>query len=88
MFTAQPDYRLPLQPLMAEVRCPGVSEFADFIGVSRWTVYRLMRRGLTIDEADRLAIKVAGCHPISIWGRAFYGDLVPVASANDVKEAA
>jgi len=88
MFTAHPDYRLPLEPLMAEVRYPGVTEFADFIGVSRWTVYRMMRRGLTIDEADRLAIKVAGCHPISIWGRAFYEDLVPLAPASDWKEAA
>ncbi len=88
MNSTKPNYRLPLEPLMAEVRCPGVSEFAEFIGVSRWTVYRMKQRGLTIDEADRLAIKVAGCHPTCIWGRAFYGDLLPLALANDLKEAA
>jgi len=88
MFTHTSQYRLPLEPLMAEVRCPEVSEFADLIGVSRWTVYRMKQRGLTIDEADRYAIKVAGSHPACIWGKAFYGDLLPPASISNWKEAA
>jgi hypothetical protein len=88
MTVTKPTYRLPLQPLMNEMGCSGVSEFAERIGVSRWTVYRMQQRGLTVDEADQLAITAAGCHPFCIWGAAFYADLLPVTTDSEWMEAA
>jgi hypothetical protein len=80
--------RLPLQPLIDEMGCSGISDFASRIGVSRWTVYRMQQRGLTVDEADQLAITAAGCHPFCIWGADFYADLSPVDSDSEWSEAA
>ena len=88
MTSTKSTNRLPLQPLMTELECSGVSELAERIGVSRWTVYRMQQRGLTVDEADQLAITVAGCHPFCIWGADFYADLMPTDSDGERKEAA
>ena len=67
--------RLPVEPLMKELRALGTSEFARAIGASRWTVLRMKKSGLTIHQADELAIRFAGCHPVCIWGWAFFADI-------------
>ena len=68
--------RLPLEPLMSELNAPGTSELALILGVSRWTVLRMKKNGLTIDQADDLAVRSAGTHPVCIWGWDFYADLL------------
>ena len=69
--------RLPLEPLMRELDALGTSELALILGVSRWTVLRMKKNGLTIDQADGLAVRFAGTHPLCIWGWEFYADLSP-----------
>ena len=71
-----PKGRLPLEPLMMAVGMPGASEFARFVDRSRRWVYRAKATGLTIDQADELAVRAAGLHPMCIWGWDFYADLV------------
>ncbi len=66
-----PTNRLPVEPLMKAAGLPGTSEFARFLGVSRRTVIRMKKCGLTGWQADELAIKKLGSHPILIWGSAF-----------------
>lgn len=66
--------RLPLEPLMRELGLYGTSELAHRLGVSRWTVLRMKKAGLTIYQADEVAIRVVGTHPTCIWGADFYVD--------------
>lgn len=66
-----PNDRLPIEPLMAAVGVHGISDFARFIGVSRRTVHRMKKAGLTVWQADFLAVKKAGSHPIAVWGDAY-----------------
>ena len=74
--TTSPSRRLPVEPLMAELRVTGTSELAHVLDVSRWTVLRMKKNGLTIDQADDLAVRFAGTHPMCIWGWDFYADLL------------
>lgn len=69
--------RLPLEPLMKELKTFGTSEFARIIGVSRRTAIRMKKTGLTVEQADRLAIHFANVHPFCIWGWDFYADVLP-----------
>lgn len=71
-----PIRRLPLDPLMRELGATGTSELALKMGVSRWTVLRMKKAGLTIYQADELAIRIAGTHPTCIWGAEFHADLL------------
>ena len=86
--TLTPTNRLPLEPLMQWCGFDGVSDFARFIGLSRWTVYRLLKSGLTGWQADELAIKRALVHPYLVWGEAFNDDQLWVQSSSELKEAA
>jgi hypothetical protein len=61
---------------MAELRVTGTSELAHVLDVSRWTVLRMKKNGLTIDQADDLAVRFAGIHPMCIWGWDFYADVL------------
>ena len=70
-------HRLPVEPLMCELKAFGTSELSLILGVSRWTVLRMKKNGLTVDQADDLAIRFAGVHPVCIWGPDFYADLSP-----------
>jgi hypothetical protein len=53
---------------MAAMGLHGVSEFARAISKSRYTVYRMLNSGLSVWEADRLAVHRAGVHPLCVWG--------------------
>lgn len=86
--TLLPPNRLPIEPLMQWFGINGVSDFARFIGLSRWTVYRLMKNGLTGWQADELAIKRAHIHPYLVWGEAFNNDQLWVESTCKFEEAA
>lgn len=61
---------------MRELGATGTSELALKMGVSRWTVLRMKKAGLTVYQADDLAIRIAGTHPTCIWGSEFYADLL------------
>lgn len=70
---------------MAATGSSGVSAFATVISKSRFTVYRYLKAGLTIWEADRLAAHVAGLHPFLIWGDEW---LDALNADGDMEEAA
>ncbi len=86
--TLMPTNRLPIEPLMQWFGIDGVSDFARFIGLSRWTVHRLKKNGLTGWQADELAIKRAHIHPYLVWGEAFNNDQLWVESTREFEEAA
>ena len=46
---------------------PTRQDWATLCGVSYSLMKRWMTRGLTIDEADRVACDVAGMHPSLVW---------------------
>jgi len=61
-----------------------ITTFAAAIGRSRRSIYRLQKSGLTLWEADRLAVKTAGLHPFFVWGDAWLeaiGDEVEAGAA-------
>ena len=78
-------HRLPLQPLVEVMRLATISEFADAIGKTRRTVYRMKASGLSLWEADRLAVQRAGLHPFFVWGDAW---LEAIADAMGLEDAA
>lgn len=80
-----PPDRLPLAPLMAASGSSGVSAFAAVISKSRFTVYRLLKSGLSIWEADRMATHIVGLHPFFIWGNEW---LDALNADGDMEEAA
>lgn len=62
--------RLPFAPLEAEVRGGEpvtVAIVAARLGVSRRQVHRFRTEGVTVNQADRLAM-VVGSHPFAVWG--------------------
>jgi hypothetical protein len=67
--------RLPLEPLARELRAAGTSDLAHILGLSRWTVLRMRRVGITVKQADEYAVRFAGTHPACIWGYEFYSDI-------------
>lgn len=73
--------RFPIEPLMDAMGVTGASDFAEICGIARRTYYRLKESGLTLDQADKFAVKFVGLHPFCVWGDAFYLDLWP--DAND-----
>ncbi len=83
-----PSNRLPIEPLMEAVDLAGTSEFARFLGVSRWTVLRMKKSGITGWQADEYAVKRAGTHPYLIWGIAFERPELWLDEADDMREAA
>lgn len=58
----------PLEPLLRD--CPDVDHAAFRLGVTRRTVERWRKRGLTERSADEAAVAL-GRHPLNIWGRAW-----------------
>lgn len=80
-----PPDRLALAPLMAAADASGVSAFAAVISKSRFTVYRLLKSGLSIWEADRMATHIVGLHPFFIWGNEW---LDALNADGDMEEAA
>lgn len=71
-----PTLRLSLTPIMETVGISGVSEFARFIGKSRWSVYRMLASGITVWQADEICIRFADRHPVEVYGMDFYADLL------------
>jgi plasmid maintenance system antidote protein VapI len=66
-----PGPRLPLEPLMRVVDrlagrqlSPGAA--AERLGVARSNIYAWRLNGVTLDMADKLAIR-AGSHPAIVW---------------------
>ena len=65
--------RVPLQPLLDWVHANvtrepvPVIQAAKILGIDNSQVYRWRRRGVRLDIADRLAIRL-GVHPAAIWG--------------------
>ena len=80
--------RLPIKPLMEAVGLIGASEFAQFLGVSRWTVLRLKKSGITGWQADEFAVKKVGIHPLAIWGPTFNDPRLWKDESEELKEAA
>ena len=80
--------RLPIKPLMEAVGLIGTSEFAEFLGVSRWTVLRLKKSGITGWQADEFAVKRVGVHPIAIWGPTFNDPRLWKDESEELEEAA
>lgn len=67
--------------LAAEYGAPlDVVRLARLLGVDRWRIYDARKLGLTIDQADRHAIR-CGWHPLDIWPD-FHDDINP----NEVPE--
>jgi len=50
---------------------------ADLLQVDRHTIYRWRHNGLTINQADTLAIRL-GHHPTTIWGDQWWADIEPM----------
>jgi hypothetical protein len=73
---------------MEAVGLAGTSEFAHFLGVSRWTVLRMKKSGITGWQADELAVKKVGSHPIAIWGLAFNDPRLWTDEADELGRAA
>lgn len=48
-----------------------ISEIADALGVTNRTVYRMLRNGVDVYTADKIATKVLGDSPIYVWGRSW-----------------
>lgn len=71
-----PTLRLSLTPIMEAVAISGVSEFARFIGKSRWSVYRMLATGISVWDADEICIRFADRHPVEVYGMDFYADLL------------
>lgn len=83
-----PSNRLPIEPLMEAVDLQGTSEFARFLGVSRWTVLRMKKSGITGWQADEYAVKKAGTHPYLIWGIVFASESLWQEEISSFEEAA
>lgn len=58
--------RLPFDPLASRLGDLPVLEVARRVDVDSRQVYRWRKAGLTVDQADRLAV-LAGFHPAEIW---------------------
>lgn len=56
----------PFEPLQRLIAAPTAQVAADLLGVPRRRLYRLRDQGLTVDQADRMAI-AAGYHPAEVW---------------------
>ena len=83
-----PSNRLPIEPLMEEVKITGTSEFARFLGVSRWSILRMKKNGITGWQADEYAVKKAGTHPYIVWGIAFEHPDLWLDETREMREAA
>jgi hypothetical protein len=65
---------LPVAPLVEALPKQHRGTPARFlrVGGHRWTEY--VESGLTIEQADRLAVR-AGMHPSEVWGDAIWADI-------------
>lgn len=58
--------RYPLEPLMKLSGAEDMTEFAAAAGVTRRSAFRYQAEGLSINQADRVAVTV-GFHPLLVW---------------------
>lgn len=58
--------RYPFEPLEQFVNAPNMVLFADCIGIDTRQVYRWRESGITVAQADALAVR-AGALPYEIW---------------------
>lgn len=58
--------RFPIEPLIKAYNRP-YREFREKVGARHTVLKRAKEQGLTIEQADKYAIK-CGFHPIEIWG--------------------
>lgn len=54
------------QPLEQVARCDTDEDTAAALGVNRRRIYRMRQLGLTVEQADELAVGI-GMHPAEVW---------------------
>ena len=63
--------KLSIRPLLAAIHHVDDAVTAERIGVTRTTIFRWKREGLTLRSADQAACKL-GYHPYLIWGNDYW----------------